>query len=598
MNAVQLVVPAACLTALLLAALSTKRSLARPHSAIQLVIKQTSELWEQWRSQRTLDEDEQWLEERVASKMMQWRLGFASIFYLVSAWAFVLFLIMVGARSVREPELLIETKGSVSVIFGAFLVSWVGSFIDVNLKEVHLNLIFSIVTSLMSIWQLFPVPPLTYYRTRALVGVFIGLMSCSVQNNLLAWAGTMVFFTFRCFAEAMFFEDVRGITKQSSLLVFVISGVLFELGMLVQIHLGRSCLQVFAKLVFRARLMEETAGVEAKSLNKMVAGLSDCLVRLDRDLHICGNPQKLPQLLRSVSSSSLHWLSTSFLNYVADEDKERFRSFISSSASRSSSMVADAMHLTLCNGPGVRVLVQLFHARILGGMKDEAHLLAFQDLSKHEEIAEAAADTVFDLVPRCSVAPIESIASRSRASGGSSRKRKQKNELSQEKKDVEKPDARLVIFLEAHPKGVNVVKYEVRLAAKDKQCLGVRLERFVTPSDWLNLKMALDSKLDLTAPELGMSTHQYPVSLNLPLIGMVGVGHQKLNIFIPHEPEEGKPTKFTFAPDVDDSVNELARQKRRELQSRASDASEASGASVALAADCHSTEGGTAKASL
>eukprot|EP00929_Paragymnodinium_shiwhaense_P024785 TRINITY_DN15148_c0_g1_i9.p1 TRINITY_DN15148_c0_g1~~TRINITY_DN15148_c0_g1_i9.p1 ORF type:complete len:398 (-),score=66.09 TRINITY_DN15148_c0_g1_i9:150-1343(-) len=397
----------------------------------------------------------------------------------------------------------------------------------------------------------------------------------------------------------MFFEDVRGIAKHSSLLAFVTFGVLPELAMLVQVLLGRSCLQVFAKLVFRARLMEETAGVEAKSLNKMVAGLSDCLVRLDRDLHLCGSPQKLPQLLRSVSRSSLHWQNASFLNYVTEEDKERFRSFISSSASRSSSMVADAMHLTLWNGPGVRVLVQLFHARILGGMKDEAHLLAFKDLSKHEEVAEAAADTVFDLVPRSSLAPIESVASQSRSSGGSSsRRRKQKNELSQQKKNVEKPDARLVVFLEALPTGVNVVKYEVRLVAKDKHRLGVRLERFVTPSDWLNLKTALDSKLDLTAPELGMSTHQYPVSLNLPLIGMVGVGHQKLNIFIPHEPEEGKPTKFTFAPDVDDSVNELARQKRRELQSRASDASEASGASVALAADCHSTEGGTAKASL
>eukprot|EP00929_Paragymnodinium_shiwhaense_P080287 TRINITY_DN41859_c2_g1_i2.p1 TRINITY_DN41859_c2_g1~~TRINITY_DN41859_c2_g1_i2.p1 ORF type:complete len:376 (-),score=74.77 TRINITY_DN41859_c2_g1_i2:186-1313(-) len=369
---------------------------------------------------------------------------------------------------------------------------------------------------------------------------------------------------------------------------------------------GRIGVQALAELVMCARLKEETAGVEARTLNRMVGGLSDCLVRLDSRLHLCGSPQKLPQLLRSLSSSSSHWEQVNFLKYVTDDDKERFRAFINSSDARTptgkeSSNIADALHVTLMH-QGVRVAVQLFHARIHSSLKTDAHLLAFKDLSKEQEAMDAAADTVFDLVPRTSaVAPMKSLASQSISSGQGSSKGSRRSRSKQPKKP-EEPAVNLMMQLSAEPAGVNLRKYEVKLTAKDKEGLGVRLERFVTPSHWLNLKATLDAKLDLTQPDVGISIYENPISFNLPLLGAVGVNQHNLRIFIPDAPQDGTPTQVTLIAEIIQSIKLRERQeherRRHELQSRASDASDDEPVCTVERADPFPTEEGLGKVAL
>eukprot|EP00929_Paragymnodinium_shiwhaense_P010846 TRINITY_DN11582_c0_g2_i1.p1 TRINITY_DN11582_c0_g2~~TRINITY_DN11582_c0_g2_i1.p1 ORF type:complete len:591 (+),score=111.43 TRINITY_DN11582_c0_g2_i1:68-1840(+) len=574
MHPAELPCPAACLVALFLCVWSTRRHLSNPRSFLRPLLEHTSNWRKSWRSPRILDEQQRLNEERIERRLMQYRVAYAGFLCLVMAWFCAVLLLLAGGRVATmsgEDEQYLLRESSKGVVF---LIFWIGSFID--LQKWHLDVLFSVNCLVMALWQLKPEDAISYYR--APVALVMTLLSCLVRDQAVSVAGIVVVYACRCYAEHKVFDDVVEISTEQNFASFMVRGTGFELMWMTIVIVGRLSIDETAKYIFRAKLTETSAEVESESLNKMVAGLSDCLIRLDHRLHLSGDPQKLPQLLRSISSTSFHWANIDFMKYVTDEDQDRFRELVSESDdSTKSSSMAEAMHLTLVNGSGVRVLVQLFHARILGSLKDEAHLLAIKDLSQEQETAAAADDTVFDLVPRSSIGSVKSVSkdsrsSGSRSSGGSSeRKRSEKAHRKTHASD-DKVEVNMQMHVEADPEGVNLVNYEVKLQGKRAKRMSTYLERFVKPSDWLNLKMALESKLDPSAPCVGLSTYAHPISFNLPPLGMVSPS--KLQMFIPHFPEEGRPTKVVLIPHVNDSKEQQQEDKRRrlDLQNRADDA--------------------------
>eukprot|EP00929_Paragymnodinium_shiwhaense_P010844 TRINITY_DN11582_c0_g1_i5.p1 TRINITY_DN11582_c0_g1~~TRINITY_DN11582_c0_g1_i5.p1 ORF type:complete len:592 (+),score=81.35 TRINITY_DN11582_c0_g1_i5:76-1851(+) len=566
MDVARLAIPVGCLAAPFLCTWSTRRHIYCPSSALRPVIEHVSTWWKTWQSPKLLDEQEQLLEERVQSRLMEYRLAFASVLCLVFSWALAVYLVMRGmhfAASFEGQNWM--TSSTLFVLAACFLAVWVGSFID--LKQSQLDVLFSFISLCLGVWQLMPFSALAYLR--ATFAVYFLLLSCIVRDQRVAVAGVVVVYACRGYTGHKFFDNFPG---ERSFAAFVVQGLLYELWQMVVVLVSRLCANEASKYMLRAKLTEKSANVESKSLNKMVAGLSDCLVRLDHRLHLSGDPQKLPQLLRSVSSTFLHWEKIDFMKYVTDEDKDRFRKFVSESKDSTESSMAEAMHFTSVNGSGVRVFVQLFHAPILDSLKDETHLLAFKDLSQEQEAAAAAADTVFDLAPRSSIGSVKSVSASSVSSGASSKRRKTQTTHTKKHAKDETLEVDMIMQLEAQSEGVRLVKYEVELKAAGRKKLATRLERFVKPSDWLNLNMALESKLDLKEPSVGISTYEHPISFNLPLLGMVSPS--ELRIFIPDHPQEGQPTKVIFIPRIEDSKDKQEDKRRRiELHSRASNAS-------------------------